>query len=147
MSENKESDNENKPENEQENKSLRERTSIYEWIVAFIGLALVLFSVGYVAYDGLTSKNTPPNLIVNVTSVKRLAIGYLVQFKVKNEGEQTAANVVIKGKLSKNEREIETKTTTVDYVASNSEHTGGLFFTENPEENKLEINAVGYENP
>lgn len=129
------------------NKSLAYRTSLIEWIVAAVGLILVLFSIGFLAYKAVISKDSPPNLTVKVTSIERLSNGYLVEFKVENEGERPAASVVIEGKLSNGEKEIETKTSTIDYVASDSERNGGLFYTENPEQNNLEIKAIGYENP
>lgn len=140
-------DQDNSKQDEKKNESLVERTSFFEWVVAVIGLVLVLFSISFIAYEGITSKDAPPDLLVKVTSVKSLSSGYLVEFLVKNEGERTAATVVIEGKLSDGDKEIETKTTTIDYIASKSEHTGGLFFTENPEQSNLEIKAVGYENP
>ncbi len=130
------------------NKSLAERTSLFEWIVAAIGAILVLFSIGFITYQAIFAKDTPPNLIVNVTSVKRVSSGYLVEFNVKNEGEKTAASVSIEGKLSDSDgKEIETKTTTIEYVASKSERSGGLIYKENPEINKLEISAIGYKDP
>lgn len=145
---NKGSDKQNKTEkSDTNNKSLAQRTSLIEWIVAAIGLILVLFSIGFLAYKGVTSKDSPPNLTVKVTSIEHLSNGYLVEFKVRNEGERPAASVVIEGKLSSGEKEIETKTTTINYIASESERNGGLFYTENPEQNNLEIKAIGYENP
>lgn len=145
---NKGSDKQNKnKKGDTNNKSLAERTSVIEWIVAAVGLILVLFSIGYLTFEAITSTDSPPNLTVKVTSIEHLSNGYLVEFKVRNEGERPAANVVIEGKLSGGEKEIETKTTTINYVASKSERDGGLFYTENPEQNKLEIKAIGYENP
>jgi uncharacterized protein (TIGR02588 family) len=145
---NKKTDEKKKPQNsETNNSSLAERTSLIEWIVAAVGLILVLFSIGYLTYEAITARDSPPNLLVKVISIKHLSNGYLVEFKVKNEGENPAANVVIEGKLSSGEKDIETKTTTINYVASMSERDGGLFYTEDPEQNKLEIKAIGYENP
>lgn len=137
----------NKESTDKKNKTLRERTSLLEGITAVIGLILVLFSVGYIAFKGITERDSPPDLVVSITSVKPVASGYLVEFKVKNEGEKNAANIVIEGKLAKNDGDFDTKTTTINYIASKSEQSGGLYYEENPALNKLNIKAVGYENP
>lgn len=146
---NKNSDDESKSEDEGlKNKTLAERTSLFEWIVAALGACLVLFSIGFITYEAIFVKDTPPDLLVKVTSTTRISSGYLVEFKVKNEGEKTAASVSIEGKLKNSGgEEIETKTTTIEYVAAKSERSGGLIYKENPETNKLEISAVGYKNP
>lgn len=130
-------------DNEKSDKTLTERTSLLEWIVAAIGLLVVIFSIGFVSYKAITSEDEPPDLLIKSTSTKKLPNGYLVEFKVINKGDRTAANVVIEGKLSNGE----TKTIAIDYVASKSEQEGGMFFTDDPQQNDLEIKAVGYENP
>ncbi len=137
----------NKESPDSENKTLRERTSLLEGATAVIGLILVVLSVGYIAFKGFTERDSPPDLVVSVTSIKTVTSGYLVEFKVKNEGEKTAANVVIEGKLAKNDEDFDTKTTTINYIASKSEQSGGLYYEEDPAQNKLVIKAVGYENP
>ncbi|MGI8668718.1 MAG: hypothetical protein ACR2J3_02595 [Aridibacter sp.] len=134
---------EKEKDTKKKNKTLAERTSFFEWTVAAVGLILVMFSIGFVSYEAIYSKDTPPNLAVKNTSTKKLTDGYLVEFTVKNTGERTAANVIIEGKLSNGE----TKTITMDYVAAKSEQKGGLFFKENPQANNLEINTIGYVNP
>jgi uncharacterized protein (TIGR02588 family) len=128
---------------ETEDKSLAERTSFFEWTIAAVGLILVMFTLGFVSYEAIYLKDTPPNLAVKNTSTKKLTDGYLVEFTVKNTGERTAANVIIEGKLSNGE----TKTITMDYVAAKSEQKGGLFFKADPQTNNLEIITIGYVNP
>lgn len=128
-------------------KTLGERTSVVEWIVAAVGLALVVLSVGYIAYTALTTRGTPPDLEIRESSVKRMPEGFLVEFSVVNRGDATAANVVIEGRLLDGEEEVQVKTTTINYVASGSVQKGGLFFTEDPGRYRLEVKAIGFERP
>lgn len=141
------SNEENETDKDQANKSLSERTSVLEWIVAAIGLILVTFSVGYISYQSIIKESKPPELNVKVSSVNKQLNGYLVEFKVKNEGDETASNVVIEGQIRNGDEEVEKKTTTIDYIASGSEKKAGFFYTENPQKYKLEIKALGYEKP
>ena len=132
---------------EDKQKSLTERTPILEWIIAAIGLALVLFSIGYISYYFATSEGRPPDLIVKVESIKQISQGYLVEFKVENVGDETASNVTIEGSLKNEGENTETKTTRIDYVASRSEKRGGLLYSKKPDKENLKISALGYEVP
>lgn len=131
----------------QSKETFLERTSILEWIVAFIGFVCVLFSVGYIIFHAATSGDKPPDFAVKVKSIKKQTNGYVVEFTIKNSGDNNAASVDVEGKLEKNGEEIETRSVSFPYVAAASEQSGGLVFTENPEAYELKLNAAGYENP
>ncbi len=145
-----EQESENKTEeknNGKPSKSLTERTSFLEWTMAAIGLIVVVFSIGYISYQSIVKDNKPPDLVVEVDSISKQTSGYLVEFRVENKGDETAANVVVEGAIKNGGEDVEKKSTTINYVASGSEQKAGLFFTENPEKYQLEIKAIGYENP
>lgn len=129
------------------NKNKKKETPVLEWIAAGIGLILVVGAIGFVLYNAIYAKDSPPDLIVIKENIKQAKAGYLVKFKVKNTGNQTASAVVIKGALVQNGENIETGEVTLDYVPSDSEREGGLYFSKNPSEFELELNAEGYEKP
>ena len=135
---------EEKPENQKENQGQSDTTTFWEWIIAAVGLILVVVAIGTTVYRAMTEESTPPKLEVVIDSILPNGDGYLVRFTVKNTGNQTAAAVAFEGKLKD---ESETGTATLTYVPSNSERRGGLFFTKNPQQSDLQIRVTGYEEP
>jgi len=136
-----------------ENKETRERpkkTPVWEWIIAAVGLILVVAALGTTLYRAVIEESTPPILEISVEAIVPTANGYLVNFSVKNNGNQTAAGLTVEGEL-KTEAEgaesVETSSATLAYAPANSRREGGLFFSKNPNEYRLEIRAKGYEKP
>jgi uncharacterized protein (TIGR02588 family) len=119
---------------------------IWEWIVAILGLVLIVGSIAYMVYQAV-GDSSPPNIVVHVGLVKPIHNGYLVQIRAINQGGSTAAGLMIKGELKDGNKAIETSETTIDYVPPQSEGEGGLFFKENPRNYKLEVRAEGYQEP
>ncbi len=133
-----------------ENKEIRERpkqTPVWEWIIAAVGLILVVAALGTTLYRAVTEESTPPILEISVEAIQPNANGYLVKFRVKNTGNQTASGLTIEGELKRGEESAETSSATLAYAPANSRREGGLFFSKNPNEYKLEIRAKGYEKP
>ena len=120
---------------------------VSEWIVAAIGLLLVAGAIGFMIYEAVTGDKTPPTLSVSVDSVTQSGKGYLVKFRVKNTGDETAASLTVEGELKNGAESVETSTATLTYAPSHSEREGGLYFSKNPNEYQLEIYPKGYEKP
>lgn len=125
----------------------KRQTPALEWILAVIGLILVVGVVGFLLYHAFTDEQTPPDISVKIESVAKNKNGYLVQFVIKNEGGKTAADITVEGELKKGEENAETSDVTVDYVASKSEKKGGLMFTKNPSEYDIQLRAKGFNAP
>ncbi len=136
-----------------ENKEKRERpkkTPVWEWIIAAVGFILVVAALGTTLYRAVIEESTPPILEISVEAIVPTANGYLVNFSVKNNGNQTAAGLTVEGELKRGEEgaeSVETSSATLAYAPANSRREGGLFFSKNPNEYKLEIRAKGYEKP
>ncbi len=122
-------------------------TPIWEWIIAGVGLILVIGSISLTLYRAFTEKSTPPILSISLDSASPIENGFLVRFSVKNTGNQTAADLNIEGVLKNGEEIEETSTMALTYVPANSNRQGGLFFTKNPNELDLQIRALGYSVP
>src|SRR5688500_7742513 len=131
----------------EENKQRHAEHSVWKWIDATAGLTLVTFALGTTAYRAITEESTPPILEISVDSIVPTADGYLVKFRVKNTGNQTAAALTIEGSLKLGEESVETSTTTLNYAPANSQREGGLFFTKPPQEFDLQIRPLGYGKP
>ncbi|WP_338608746.1 TIGR02588 family protein [Pelagibacterium nitratireducens] len=124
-----------------------ERTSPLEWAVAFFGAVLVFGTVGYLAYYGISHPETPPNVTVEYSSSSVLASGHLIEFTAKNNGNTTAADLLITGTLFDGDRTVEESEATLDYLPQQAERKGGLIFRENPAEFDLRLEASGYAKP
>ncbi len=130
-----------------ENQERQKETPVWEWIIAAVGLILVVAALGTTLYRAVTEESTPPILEISVKAIVPTSNGYLVEFRVKNTGNQTAAALTIEGELKRGAESVETSTASLAYAPANSQREGGLFFTKNPNEFELKIRALGYEKP
>lgn len=134
-------------EKEKSSEKKNQKIPFLEWLTAVIGLILVVGALGFIIYEASTNEHEPPILKLSYGAVIKTEAGYLVKFEVENNGDETAANVVIEGKLTKGAQEIETSSVTFDYAPSQSKRNGGLYFKNNPQEFDFEILAKGYQKP
>ncbi|MEJ7848001.1 MAG: hypothetical protein WKF92_07945 [Pyrinomonadaceae bacterium] len=132
---------------EEKSKSKETKIPFWEWLIAIAGLILIIGSVGTVLYRAVTGDSTPPDLTFHVNSIEQTSGGYVVKFSVTNSGNETAAGLMIEGTLKNGEETAETSTAALTYAPANSVRQGGLLFTKNPNNFKLQIRALGYEQP
>ncbi len=117
------------------------------WVAAAIGLVFVVGSAGFMVYTALNKSPSPPDIGFRVVSVTRSGSGHLVEADVFNRGRSVAAELVIQGELKDGTQTVETRTLTLTYVPPGSHRKAGLFFTRDPRSHRLELSAVGYEEP
>jgi uncharacterized protein (TIGR02588 family) len=117
------------------------------WGIALLGLALVLGSIGFMLYEAAAGDSSPPDVTLRVDSILPTRNGFLVEFRAINEGGSTAEGLTVEGELGNGTEVMETSNTTIEYVPSHSERKGGLFFTSDPRQYKLQLRAKGYEKP
>jgi uncharacterized protein (TIGR02588 family) len=110
-------------------------------------LVLVLGAVGYQLYEGVTSKSLPPAIVLKQTEIRKSADGYVVEFEVRNAGDQTVAGLLVEGELRQHGAAPETSEVTFDYVPRGSKSQGGLFFEGNPRRGIFTLRAKGYQEP
>ncbi len=122
-------------------------TSSVEWIAAAVGLAVLAGCVAYLVYVGLSSPEGPPIVEVEAIDVHPQRGQFLVRFRARNDGNSTAVELVVEGKLIGGEKVFETAQMTIDYLPRNSEREGGLFFSRDPAEYRLVLEPVGYSAP
>jgi uncharacterized protein (TIGR02588 family) len=117
------------------------------WGIGLLGLVLVLGSIGFALYEAVMGDSSPPDMTVQVMEILPTQNGFLVEFRVINEGGTTAAGLTVEGELRDGAEIVEASDTTVEYVPSHSEREGGLFFTLDPRQYDLQLRAKGYETP
>jgi uncharacterized protein (TIGR02588 family) len=123
------------------------RRSRWEWVAAIASTLLVLGVVGYLLYDAVARPRTPPAVTVQADTVFKAGGLWLVEFRARNDGHQTAAAVRVEGELKEGEQTVETSEAVLDYVPGESVRRGGLFFRADPRAYRLELRAHGYQKP
>jgi uncharacterized protein (TIGR02588 family) len=118
-----------------------------EWIVGGVGFLLITGVIAFMLYHAITGIDSPPDVNVNVLSIRQNRSGYLVTVKARNYGGSTAEGLVIEGELRNGAQVLERSHTTLDYSPPGSEKEVGLFFTRDPRRFDLQVRALGYEEP
>ena len=133
--------------NKQSNKGGK-RIPALEWGSAALGLVILTVLFGFLAYEAVKSKDgTPPLMMVEVTDVVAYSDRFVVEVKVINRSRTTGAGVGIEGTLIEGATTVETSEATVDYVPGMSQRQGGLIFTRDPRDYRLELRVTGFELP
>jgi uncharacterized protein (TIGR02588 family) len=120
---------------------------LWMWGIGLLGLLLVLGSIGFMLYEAIAGDSSPPDVTVKIESILPARNGFLVEFRVINEGGSAAAGLTVEGELRNGVEIVETSNITIEYVPSRSEREGGLFFTLDPRGYDLQLRAKGYGNP
>jgi len=123
------------------------RTSTAQWIVAALGAALVIFTLVYLAYDAFTRPDIPADIRVEQAAIRGVPGRFIVQFRARNLGGVTAAQVLVVGELWWGGALRERRQTTLEFVPPRSERGGGLFFVQDPRQGRLVLRAQGYASP
>ena len=124
-----------------------DKTPAAEWFVAGLGLVLVVAAVGFLLYQALAVKGTPPDITLAIEATSEVQQGYLVTVTVHNGGGETVAGLTVEGELKDGEEVLESDTATLDYVPAHSTRRVGFFFQENPADFDLTLRASGYQSP
>lgn len=121
--------------------------SRWEGGAAALSALLVLAVVGYLLYDAVARPRTPPAVTVQADTVLKAGGLWLVRFRAENSGHSTAAGVKVEGELREGGQTVETSEAMLDYVPGESVRRGGLFFRADPRAYRLELRALGYQEP
>src|SRR5687768_3639715 len=122
------------------------RTPWLEWVASGFGLLLALIVFGLVGWQAMNGSSEPPVINVEVGNVTSVPGGFRVEFRARNTGGSTGAQVEIEGILSGGEAD-EISRVVLDYVPGRSERQGGLFFIRDPRTGHLSLRARGYSAP
>lgn len=124
-----------------------ESTSPLEWAIAALSGLLLAAVLVYLAVFAISEPEAPPAVTLSVASVTTTPGGYLVVFRADNAGGAAAASLQVSGELREGQTVVETSQATIDYLPQQSERSGGLFFTRDPEDLELSLRAEGYSEP
>lgn len=122
------------------------RISPWEWLAAAVATAIVVAMMVTLFIAGRRER-TPPRFAIAVESVAPSGADYLVRFSIRNEGDQTGAQVIVEAELHDSGASPETSSTTFDYVPGRSVRHGGLLFRHDPRAGQLTLRPLGYREP
>ena len=115
--------------------------------MAGLSALVVIGAIGYLVYDGVRSPSTPPDVTIEVDSVRRSGSGYLIEFQARNAGRGTAADLRVEGELRADTGSVEISQVTIAYLPPLGVRRAGLFFTHDPRQYRLRLRPLGYEVP
>src|SRR5829696_4550948 len=67
----------------------------FEWVVFAVGLALVVATLAYLAYDAATITDAPPSIEVRAGEPLQREHNFIVPVTLVNKGDQTAEGVMV----------------------------------------------------
>jgi uncharacterized protein (TIGR02588 family) len=123
-------------------------SSIWEWVAAGIGGAMVVAVVAFMAYEAATlSPHPTARLAIRIDTVVAYPSGYIVELRAINSGDATAASVLVQGELRGDTGVVERSEVTVDFVPARSWRAAGLVFKNDPRRHRMEVRPVGFDRP
>jgi uncharacterized protein (TIGR02588 family) len=129
-----------------EHKAVGEDTPVLEWIFGAIGLVLFLGALGVTIVNGLAPP-LPPAISVRTEQPQAVEGRFRVEFEALNKGSEAAALVQLHATLKHGDAILETHTVEIDLLAPNSSRRAGVFFTQDPAQHTLTVEAVSYQRP
>lgn len=121
------------------------RTPVLEWIVAGLGLLLVLTVLGVLVSEVAAGPDSPAEIEVRVVSVQPSGARWRVAVEATNSGDAAAAQVGIVGELAGDPSE--TAEAVLDYLPGGGERPATLVFDGDPRGRPLTLRAVGWIEP
>jgi uncharacterized protein (TIGR02588 family) len=121
------------------------RVSVWEWIAAAVSSAMVISMVVTLFLSG-RREQTPPRFAVTIDAIAASGPDFLVHFSIRNDGDRTAAQVIVEGELER-EPSPETSSVSFDYVPGGSVRRGGVLFRHDPRSGRLTLRALGFREP
>ena len=119
----------------------------WEWVVAAIGLLLVLGSLGYLLLQAARGEGGAPQPVVEVLAIEPQGGRFLVRLRVRNAGGNPAAALRIRGTLQREGQAVESSEVELDYLPGDSTREAGLFFDRDPRSHRLELSPRSWRTP
>jgi uncharacterized protein (TIGR02588 family) len=117
-----------------------------EWLASLLGGAIVLGTIGFLAFEAFRQGNQEPSLTVSVLQVRQTAGSFIVDVEVRNLSSGAAADVHLAGgEEGADGRELQAHAS-LDFVPGFSSRRASLVFESNPGRAPA-VRIVGYGRP
>jgi uncharacterized protein (TIGR02588 family) len=131
-----------------ERKSVAPPVPLWEWLVAALGLLLVVGMVGLLLYEAASESAYAPDVTLEANTPIKLNSGWHLTIQAVNRGDKAAAQLTIAAELrDKDSQVVETAELTFDYLAPHSSRTGGVYFINDPAKFQLQLASKSYVSP
>lgn len=117
------------------------RAPALEWIVAGLGLVCVATALVVILAQVITGAGRPPELSAVVGERRGTPNGWVVEVQVRNDGDETAAGVQVRGDAGGQTAEAE-----LDYVPAHGQARASLRFKTEPGPD-LTVGVAGWREP
>ncbi|WP_067334297.1 hypothetical protein [Stappia indica] len=97
-----------------------------EWVVGCFSALLVACVGGFLAYEAAFGEATPPALAASIGRIERERSGTVVEVLVRNDGDRTAAGVVVQVATTGVDGRQVRKTIRFDYVPGHGTRRGAF---------------------
>ncbi|SJZ48375.1 hypothetical protein [Consotaella salsifontis] len=142
------SGNDDEPQDDRETEAERQeeqaRPRKLEWIVGGLSAVLVAAMVGAILFQAIMVADDRPELAAEILAMRRTEAGLLVDFKVVNRGDGTAAEVDVRGRVSGGGEDSHLM---LDYVPARGEAKASFLFPKAGEDARITITPTGYSIP
>jgi uncharacterized protein (TIGR02588 family) len=120
-----------------------------EWVVFAVGLALVLFTLAYLVYDGATMGSDPPSIEVRLGAPAARSHNFIVPVTVTNHGDETAEGITIEVLMESEGEGAEPARgeLTIAFLPRRATREGFVTFQQDPRAARLTARVLGYEKP
>jgi uncharacterized protein (TIGR02588 family) len=118
-----------------------------EGVVFVSSCVLVALVLGYLTVDAWTTRNTPPDLGLQVGRPERGTQGWRVPVTVTNQGDTAAEEVHVRVSSRGNGGPGEEAEFVLSYVPRHSKRQGWVSFRDAPGPGGVEARAVGFATP
>ncbi len=109
-----------------------------EWVSLVISLLLLAVVVGVVVKLWLSETQEPARFKIEIGAARNDGGQFYLPFVLTNEGDQTAAEVTVEGRIGDAGNE-ETSTTTFDFIPGHARQEGVLVFSGDPATAQLRV--------
>ena len=124
-----------------------EAPPFWEWVMAGIGLLLLIASLTYFGYHALVEETQTPEPLVEVWGVEKQGDRFVVLLRATNRSRSAAADVKVEASLERDGQVVEQGETEFQYLPGESSREGGLFFSRNPAEFEVKVKAKSFRQP
>ena len=125
----------------------KRKVPAWEWMVALVGLILIVFVVGALIWEGVRGLRNPPLIELRVKKTVPQGSGELVLIEVYNRGDEVASDLKVRGSLRAGTNVLEAREITIDFVPRDSRKVVGLFFTQPTAGHDLKLEPIGFVAP
>lgn len=115
-----------------------------EWVSLVVSLLLLAVVVGIVVKLWVGETDEPPRFKIETGAARNEAGLVYLPFTLTNDGDQTAAEVTVEGKLVAGGTE-EISSTTFDFIPGHARQEGVLVFSADPA--SAEVRVTSYQQP